>query len=34
MKNQSVQEDTDIENNNKEQGFGDGPEQAQYKGLM
>ena len=25
MKNRSVQEDTDTENDNKEQGFGDGP---------
>ena len=33
MKNQSVQKDSDTENKDREQGFGDSPGQAQYKGL-
>ena len=34
MKNQGVQEEPDIENRDKEQGFGDDPEQAWYKRPM
>ena len=34
IKNQSVQEETDEEKDNKEQGFGDSSKQAQYKGPL